>query len=234
MFEDATQTVRLDELGARRTSAEIVFDHLYREIVALELLPGAKMSEVEIARRFGVSRQPVRDAFSRLGILGYLIVRPQKATEVRKFSARAIVAARFVRLALELEIVRRCHGRWSPPHAARFDANFQAQARAIADADRSAFLAHDLGFHLLLCDLAGATHAVDAIVENKAQVDRLCRLSLAQKTEMTELLDDHRALIAALGEARPDRAVQVMRDHLARLDHTIDQARAHYEDYFED
>lgn len=226
--------VRLDELGARRTSADIVFEELYREIVALDLLPGTKMSEVEVARRFGVSRQPVRDAFSRLGNLGYLTVRPQKATEVRKFSTQAIVAARFVRLALELEIVRRCHLRWTPEKSARFDANLRAQADAVANDDRSAFLSHDLGFHLLLCDMADAGHAIDAITVNKAQVDRLCRLSLEPKAGMAELLDDHRRLLQALGSEDPEEAVLAMRDHLGRLDRTVDHARTRYASYFED
>lgn len=45
----------------RRTSVDVVFDHLYDEISSLNLLPGDKISEAEIAARFGVSRQPVRD-----------------------------------------------------------------------------------------------------------------------------------------------------------------------------
>jgi len=44
-----------------KSTADVVFDRLHAEIVSLEILPGAKISEAEIARRFGVSRQPVRD-----------------------------------------------------------------------------------------------------------------------------------------------------------------------------
>ena len=69
--------VFVHEINERRTSADVVFESLFEEIVALDLLPGAKMSEVEVAKRFGVSRQPVRDAFSRLGSLGLLVIRPQ-------------------------------------------------------------------------------------------------------------------------------------------------------------
>jgi len=74
-----------------------VFDHLYDEIVSMRLLPGAKISEAEIAALFSVSRQPVRDAFSRLENLDLLLIRPQKATEIKRFSSAAITTARFVR-----------------------------------------------------------------------------------------------------------------------------------------
>ena len=50
----------------RRTSVDVVFDTLHNAIVTLEMLPGDKISEAEIAAQFSVSRQPVRDAFSRL------------------------------------------------------------------------------------------------------------------------------------------------------------------------
>lgn len=96
-----------EEVFERRTTADMVFDQLYEDIASLKVLPGSKLSEAEIARRFGVSRQPVRDAFNRLGNLDLLLIRPQRATEVRGFSMDRVQHARFVRLAVELEVVHR-------------------------------------------------------------------------------------------------------------------------------
>ena len=62
----------------RRTSVDDVFDHLHEQIVTLQLRPGDRISEAEIAAHFGVSRQPVRDAFSRLANLDLLMIRPQQ------------------------------------------------------------------------------------------------------------------------------------------------------------
>ena len=50
----------------RRTATDVVFDQLHEEIVSLAIYPGTKLSETEVAKRFGVSRQPVRDAFAKL------------------------------------------------------------------------------------------------------------------------------------------------------------------------
>ena len=54
----------------------------------LDLPPGARLSEAEVARQMGVSRQPVRDAFCRLSQLGFLTIRPQRATTVSPISER--------------------------------------------------------------------------------------------------------------------------------------------------
>ena len=67
----------------RRTAVDEIFDHLRAEIDALRLRPGDRISEAEIAARFGVSRQPVRDAAR-----GAAPVRPRPAAApVRSTSA---------------------------------------------------------------------------------------------------------------------------------------------------
>ena len=96
----------------RRTATDVVFEQLHDEIVSLQLLPKTKLSEAEVAKRFDVSRQPVRDAFSRLENLDLLLIRPQRATEVRGFSLDRIAYSRFVRLSVELEVIRQAGDVW--------------------------------------------------------------------------------------------------------------------------
>ena len=78
---DITQFSML-EVPERPTVADQVYAELHRQILSLDLAPGAKISEIDVARAMGVSRQPVRDAFFRLSQLGFLVIRPQRATTV--------------------------------------------------------------------------------------------------------------------------------------------------------
>ena len=219
-------------IGRRQTSADIVFGRLYDGIISLELLPGSKLSEVEVAERFGVSRQPVRDAFSRLGTMGLLDIQPQRATRVRHFSLAQIEAARFVRRALELELARAAARVWDAAWTDPFEENLEAQAEAVAREDRAAFHALDERFHEIVAELSGARHAFDLVLEKKAQVDRICVLSLKRAKGMAELVDDHRAIYAAL-RARDGAAAQdALRVHLARIGATIEAIRQAHPDYF--
>ncbi len=217
----------------RRTSADLVFQHLYDEIVSLRLLPGRKMSEADIASQFGISRQPVRDAFNRLGNLGLLLIRPQKATEVKKFSQDAIVTARFVRAAIEIEVTRRAVTRWNGANSAEFERALAEQDAAVRNQDVTALHALDLDFHRQLCGVAQASFAFDTITENKARVDRLCVLSMMQKDGMRQVVEDHRRIFVHLQNRDPDAAEAAMRRHLSRLDATIDTVRHEYAEYFE-
>lgn len=225
------QTVAIQE---RRTSADVVFDYLRDEIISLRLLPGSKISEAEIATKFGISRQPVRDAFSRLCNLDLLLVQPQKATVVKKFSRSAIAAERFVRRAVELEVAHLAVQHWDPSHLEEFNASLDAQRAAIAEHNIDAFHALDYKFHEMICRVAKAEFAFDVIVEKKAQVDRLCVLSLARAASMDEILSDHERIVAALeNRSEPDLNAAI-RTHLSRLDPTIEQIERDNASFFED
>src|SRR3954462_6634181 len=75
-------------------------------IIHNDWAPGARLSEAEVAKAFGVSRQPVREAFIKLAEEGLLEIRPQRGTFVRKISKTAVMDARFVREAIEANITR--------------------------------------------------------------------------------------------------------------------------------
>lgn len=221
------------QLGERRTSVDDIFDYLHDQILSLGLRPGDKISEADIASRFGVSRQPVRDAFSRLANLDLLLIRPQRATEVKRFSMREIVKSRFVRAAVEQEVLRRAARSCDGIGAAQLDAALDAQEKVIASRDFDAFGALDYMFHQKLCQIAGAEFAFDVIMAEKSKVDRLCMLGLSKETRMPDLVEDHRAIADAVKGHDPERAVEAGMLHLSRLDDTIERISATNANYFE-
>ena len=217
----------------RRTTVDAIFDHLQAEIDALRLRPGDRISEAEIAARFGVSRQPVRDAFTRLANLDLLLIRPQRATEVRRFSLRKIEKARFVRAAVEAEVLRRAARACGSEGAAALDAHLGRQRAALAGGDERAFAALDYAFHAALCEVGGVGFAAQVISAEKAKVDRLCLLSLTRENRMPQLLADHEAIAAAVVAGDEEAAVAAGMTHLSRLDDTIAAIARSNAEYFE-
>src|SRR3954449_9198984 len=114
-----------------------IYSQLRHEIVMLHLRPGARLSENELAARFGTSRAPVREALIRLVEDGLIEVRPQRGSFVTPISLRAMERARFVREALEAAIVRRAaeQGISDPPRAP-LEHTIAAQLEAADDPDR--------------------------------------------------------------------------------------------------
>jgi len=217
----------------RRTTADAVFERLHKEIVSLELVPGTKLSEAEVARRLGVSRQPVREAFSRLAGLELVLVRPQKATVVRGFSLERVAYARFVRLAVELEVVTQACSVWTASNAKTLDQNLEQQKKVIESSSHKDFHLLDDQFHKLICELGGCPLAIDAIANCRQKIDRLCSLSLARQSEAPTLLDDHIKLAKALKSKSTEHAIEITRAHLSRLDSTIAEIHQTHAEYFE-
>ncbi|MEJ6395907.1 GntR family transcriptional regulator [Gymnodinialimonas sp. 2305UL16-5] len=224
------------ELGTleRTTSSDVVFAELYEQITQLKLLPGTKISETEVAKSFGVSRQPVREAFTRLASLNLLLIRPQRATVVRPFSRQLISNARFIRSAVELEVVRSAAQSRDTSVDAALKANLREQSDAVATENAGLFHDLDYQFHKLLCAAAKQAFAFEIIAENKAQVDRLCMLALTSKEAMEVLYLDHQALLKALFGGDVQACDEVLRTHLGRLTPTIDAIYTTHKAYFDE
>ena len=223
----------MDMIEKRRTSADIVFEQIYDQIITLGLMPGEKISEAEIAERFGISRQPVRDAFNRLDNLQLIQIQPQRATQVKKFSLTGIAAARFVRLALEVEILKTATARWSDSREDLFERNLAAQDDAVKRLDQVAFHGLDEDFHRLIAETAEAGFAFDLVLEKKAQVDRICVLSLKDGEGMRALVDDHRRIYGLIRSGDAAEAEAALRLHLSRIESTIEKIHGEHADFFE-
>lgn len=232
MTDIATMRLVPLDLAERPSAADQVFAELRHAILSLQIVPGAKMSENEVAAQMGVSRQPVRDAFYRLAKLGLLSIRPQRATTVTLISRDAVMRARFLRTAVEVETVRTAAQRLTGPDIDALRAMIAQQERAMAADDRLDFHALDDAFHHEICARAGVEFAWDLIHEMKAHMDRVRMLSLAFASR--QAWDDHVAILDAIATRDPDAAAGHMRQHLSRIADIYDRIRGDRSDWFAD
>lgn len=224
----------LDRDTTRRTTAGDVFARMRADIVSLRLPPGTKLSEADVARRFDVSRQPVREAFIRLSNMNLVRIQPQRATIVRRISRSEILEARFIRTAVEIEIVRRACKTYKDSHEAAFASNLEQQLEAVSAMDLERFNALDYEFHRLICVAADSAFAFKTIAENKMYVDRLCMLVLSSKAGQQEIYDDHLNMFERLRAGDEDGLIAITRLHLSRLNETLDDAQRRNPTYFDD
>jgi DNA-binding GntR family transcriptional regulator len=199
-----------------RPGPRAIWALLRREIVTLRLRPGERLSENELAERFGTSRAPAREALIRLAEDGLIEVRPQRGSFVSRISLAAMHRARFVREALEVAIVRRAAELGVSDRAARRFDEMIAEQMAAAD-DPEAFTRLDDLFHRTVADVAGEA-AVWAIIEReKVQFDRVRFLSLPAVTPVSVLIAQHRAVVAAITRRDVAAAEAAMRVHMTEV-----------------
>ena len=210
-----------------------VFDQLRQAIVTLRLRPGEALSEKEIAARFGVSRQPVREAFIKLAEAGLVQVLPQRGTYVVKISVGAVLEARFIREAVEVAVVRRAAETADPAALGRLAQIVAAQKEAAASAAHERFLALDDALHRGLAEAIGCGRAWQLIENVKAQMDRVRFLSLPDATPMPLLIEQHRAILEAIRRRQPEAAGTAMREHLAEILSSLPTLARRFPELFE-
>jgi len=208
-----------------------VFQSLYKAIVTLELKPGSKISEADIAKSLGVSRQPVRDAFYRLSKVGFLSIRPQRATTISFISVDAIKDAVFIRTALEVACMRAAIENITDADIEQLEGSLTHQLDAVEADQRLVFHDHDNAFHRTICKIAGHPSTWDLIRDQKFHLERVRYLSLAESAGVA--YEQHQAILDCMRSRDADCAVKELRAHLLSVLTFLEQVQDSHAEYFE-
>jgi DNA-binding GntR family transcriptional regulator len=228
------RAVPAERLDRDRQAAPQVFERLRGMIISLDLPPGSPLSRAALARQFGVSSTPIRDALMRLEEEGLVDVFPQYATVVSRVDVRLAEQAHFLRQAVELEIVRALAIRHDPVVVAELNATIARQQQFAKDGDFEKFMAADNEFH---AQLYGATDKQDiwSLVRSRSgHIDRLRRLHLPSPGKAQDIVRHHRLITKAIDAGEPDAAQNHLRTHLSGTLSDLAQIRARYPEYLSD
>jgi GntR family transcriptional regulator, rspAB operon transcriptional repressor len=202
--------------GAAPLSVSAIHAAIRNDIIVLRLRPGTRVSENELARRFGISRTPVREALSKLVEEGLVDVWPQRGTFITHISLQAVRRARFVREAMEVAILRRAAEKGLPKDSLdALDAAIAEQEKSRDDPER--FTNADDAFHRAFADGIDVGNVWSVLEREKAQFDRIRFLSLPNVTPVDTLIAQHRAMLSAVRAGDIAAAEQATREHLSEV-----------------
>jgi DNA-binding GntR family transcriptional regulator len=218
------------EAGTETMSMRVV-TALRDDIVTMALKPGDVISESDIGGRYGVSRQPVREAFIRLAEQGLLLIRPKRATVVKKISPEGVRQSRFIRESIEVEIIRRLAQIATAQECALLESIIAEQEEASNAGDSRRFHTLDERFHQTFARLTGLEFAWKLIDEHKMQLDRVRYLTLGTPS-FQRAISEHKVIVGALRSRDAVGAEAAMREHLARAENILTQTIADFPDFF--
>tara|TARA_Y100000815_G_scaffold36143_1_gene29905 strand:- start:3328 stop:4068 length:741 start_codon:yes stop_codon:yes gene_type:complete len=205
-------TLRLKEAIAPQLVAM-----LRRGIGEMSFRPGDVLSEKDIAARFGVSRQPVREAFIKLSEAGLVEIRPSRGTYVMKISVREVANARFVREAIESDIARNAARMATGEEIDSLRHIVAEQKRARDNVDYKAFNELDEAFHRRIADIVQNDYAWRVVEAARFQTDRVRALSLPNASPLPVLIKQHETIVDRLAARDGEGAADAMRRHLREI-----------------
>jgi DNA-binding GntR family transcriptional regulator len=201
---------------------ETVCDHVWKDVVAGRILPGDQLDEAAIAKHFGISRTPVREAAHHL--CGQDLLRQSsRGFVLPKLSLREL--RELLELAGELEAAcaRLAARRITDDEAKALRRAQDACANAVQSKDAQAYSEANAEFHGVI--YAAARNA--ALVAQLRNVDARCNIYRRNRFERVarreRSLADHYAICDAI----------VQRQSLAAHEAMIRHAQAGGEDFAE-
>ncbi|MBT7487229.1 MAG: GntR family transcriptional regulator, partial [Rhodospirillales bacterium] len=157
----------------RRLMRDGVYARIRDEILACVLQPGSRIYENDLAKRYEVSKSPVRDALLRLQEKDLIEVLPRKGYRVRPISASDARELYEMRLLLE-----RASTEYAAEHATDDELALLDQFRS---ADESmtllSWVKYNSEFHRAIAAIAHNSRLVRATQEVIDQFDRLTFVS---------------------------------------------------------
>ena len=218
LVDTAAETIAEGDGGA--SMSERVFGLISRAIIRGEIEPGAGMTEPDLARRFGISRAPLREALRRLEEQQLLERNPYRGMRVTALSRTMVEELFEIREELEGLACRRAATRITDADVVQLRAALAAERDAIRDQarDRPAEVAvlASSGPHTLTAKIAANGELVkilDSAIWRLLRADYWRRVSRRPEALRASHVE-HIRIVEALSERDGELAEILMRRHI--------------------
>lgn len=193
--------------------ADLVHNELERMIVAGELLPGAKLTELTLAGQLGVSRGPVREAFRMLEEAGLVRTEKNRGVFVRDIALDEALEIFELRAVMEMYIGRKLAETATAAQVKALRVLVDAMDQASKAGDAQEFHRANLAFHDSLLALAGNAKFAAVYRRLIRELSLIRRKNLGAES-MAHYAREHRQIVKAIAARDAQGAGQAMFDHV--------------------
>ena len=201
--------VDLSDQVVHRSLADLARERIMQDILQLRLQPGDVVQLRELADAYGMSRTPVREALTQLQQSGFVLAIPYKGYRIRPLEKRDIEDVIFMRDFLEAKAAELAAERITeedldvleslqPPRANEIDLDFDRYSER---------------FHTLIGVASGSRRLAEMVQMVFRDLNRLQYAGL-NRSDPSEIIAEHRDIIAALRRRDPEAARKAMSEHV--------------------
>jgi len=200
-----------------QTLADNLREELILAIIEGEIPQGAKVSEAELARRYGVSRGPLREAIRDLEGLRLVERKPHAGVRVVALDCDELQEIFTIREALEGMAARLAATEMSSDEISALRELLDLHESKVKESDgQSYFRQHgDLDFHLRILKGSGNQRLYTLMGDELYQLILMYRRQSSQRPSRPQrALEEHRWICNAIEARDPELAEMLMRRHI--------------------
>lgn len=207
--------VRLD--GSRKSLTDAAYQALKDRIIRLDLPPGHRVVEDDVAASLGMSRTPVREALVRLEEEGLVETLPRQGVRVSPLSKRDIRDISQVLACLEEEAAETLAARHpGPEEMARLDSAIDAMDESLDREDIVAWAEADFRFHRLLVEMCGNRQLAAVAINFLEKAHRFRVMTTPLRSRPVYSNANHAAVVEAIRRGDSETAMEIHRAHKRR------------------
>ncbi len=205
-------------LGAEHENLDQkVYEILKEMIIDRQMLPGDKIPQEKLAQELGISRTPLISALKFLEHEKLVESKPRRGYFVRLFSEEEMINIFELREVLEGLAARRAAASINKEGIAILSRFFNGFADSGNITDFKAYAREDRRFHKFISEV-GAKEFLKSVLQTcniiTASYQYLAPEGLVRPPN--ETIEEHLAVINAIGSRDPDAAEALMREHLKK------------------
>jgi DNA-binding GntR family transcriptional regulator len=193
---------------------EEVAERLRTSIFSHEFAPGSWIDEQAIAKEYGISRTPMREAIKILAAEGLITMKMRRGAYVTEVSKSDLSQIFTVLALLEGQACRETALKASEGQLEALDSIHMKLERAAADRDLDQFFAINQSFHDKLQEISNNPW-MKRVIDDLRKVLKLQRRdSLSKRGRLESSLIEHRKILSALLARDADLSEKLMKEHL--------------------
>ena len=193
------------------TLREMILEHIRDAIISGNLKAGSRVSEPELAERYGISRTPIREAFRQLESEGYLTVIPRRGAIVSEFTQKDVEEFYAIKSILEGYAARMACEKLTDKELDRLQANNERLSELAEQNDIKAFFKVHNDFHDMCIKSADNEKLRELITSVVTRFQRLRFMSLSLPGRMKIAVLEHQKIIEAFRRRDSDAAEMLVR-----------------------
>ncbi|CAN1514627.1 GntR Transcriptional regulators [Burkholderiaceae bacterium] len=206
----------MSKILASRPLYEEVADQLRSRIFAHELTPGTWIDEQSLAKEFGISRTPLREAIKVLAAEGLITMKLRRGAYVTEVNRGDLEQIFTILSLLEGEAAKEAAVKANERDLNELDDMHLRLEKAAADRNLEQFFEINVRFHERIIAIANNPWMSGVIADLRKVLKLQRKDSLSRTGRMQSSLAEHREILKALLKRDPRTAEQAMRTHLAR------------------
>ena len=215
-----------DRLHVPKTLADRLRMQISDDIVRGELAPGAVLDEMELARRFQVSRTPVREAIRLLGASGLIEARPHRSAVVARPDKVQLVAMFEALRELEALCAGLAAERMTPVEQSSLQRIHSSLLDVVRTGDPHRYHEINEDFHATIYAGSHNAYLGRLTAETRARVAPFSRAQFRTLGRLARSHEEHGHVVKAILERKRQAAASAMLMHIGSVYDAYDEYRA--------